>query len=273
MADKDIKVRTVEERSPGSVSERSPSPNGSGNGSVGSSGLPDHGWGLFKPGRGYWVRVLTAVALGLLFLTTALWAAKSLEAFNPPVRAWSVRVTSLKGELPTPGQKLELSALKENKPVVIGSAVVEGVTKDSESAARVTVRDVMLGSKEDSPTDTKRVSVAGATPDAPAVFSGQVTSNPTPEYKFDRIYLQAGVGGAILLVGVLAVYRFVGNKPATVDFLIATDEEMRKVHWSSRKIILDSTLVVVTATFFIAALIFVADLVLKQVLLNQFVGR
>ncbi len=48
---------------------------------------------------------------------------------------------------------------------------------------------------------------------------------------------------------------------------------MRKVNWSTRKIIMDSTMVVISATFFIASLIFIADLILKQVLLNQFVSR
>lgn len=30
--------------------------------------------GIYKPGQGYWVRVLSAVGLGALILATAAWA-------------------------------------------------------------------------------------------------------------------------------------------------------------------------------------------------------
>ncbi len=267
MADKDIQVRSASERPDDVVSERS---------SYESSKEAAGGFGILKPGRGYWVRVLTAVALGTLFLATALWAAGQLGAYNPPVRAWTVRVTNVHGSLPAAGQVVELSKLEmsDNRAVKIGTATVESVATEGETAARVTVRDILLDSpKDDTPTETKRLSVPGATPESDPVFNGQVNTPPAPEYKFQRVYVQAGAAAVIVFGGLFLIYRYVGNRPTTVDFLIATDEEMRKVNWSTRKVILDSTLVVISATFFIAALIFTADLILKQVLLNQFVGR
>jgi len=54
----------------------------------------------------------------------------------------------------------------------------------------------------------------------------------------------------------------VGVKPKTVDFLIATDGEMKKVNWSTKKVIRDSTYVVIGATFLIAGVIALADIVL-----------
>lgn len=265
MADKDIQVRTVQERSIDGVGERSAP--------VETSKEAAGGFGILKPGRGYWVRVLTAVALGTLFLATALWAASQLEAYSPPIRAWTVRITNIHGAMPAAGQAIDLAKIEDNRPVKIGSGVVESVATEGESAARVTIRDVLLVNKDDSAAETKRITVESSTAGAEPVFTGQVSTTPAPEYAFQRVYVQAGAAALIVLTGLFLIYRYVGNRPGSVDFLIATDEEMRKVNWSTRKIIMDSTMVVISATFFIATLIFLADLVLKQVLLNQFVGR
>ena len=50
------------------------------------------------------------------------------------------------------------------------------------------------------------------------------------------------------------------NKPGTVDFLIATDSEMKKVNWTSRKDLIGSTKVVILFMFMIALILFVVDL-------------
>lgn len=74
------------------------------------------------------------------------------------------------------------------------------------------------------------------------------------------IYLQAGA--ATLLVAVLGAlcYYFVGCHRKVVDFLIATEGEMKKVNWSTRREILGSTWVVIGLTFVIALIIAVLDL-------------
>ena len=61
-----------------------------------------------------------------------------------------------------------------------------------------------------------------------------------------------------------AVYALIAwrlmNKPAHVDFLIATDGEMKKVNWTSRRELIGSTKVVILFMFAIAAILFVLDL-------------
>jgi preprotein translocase SecE subunit len=61
-----------------------------------------------------------------------------------------------------------------------------------------------------------------------------------------------------------AVYAFIAwrlmNKPANVDFLIATDSEMKKVNWTSRRELIGSTKVVILFMFGIAVILFVLDL-------------
>jgi preprotein translocase SecE subunit len=50
------------------------------------------------------------------------------------------------------------------------------------------------------------------------------------------------------------------NKPRVVDFFIATESEMKKVNWTSRKEIIGSTKVVIIFMFMIAFFLFFVDL-------------
>ena len=75
----------------------------------------------------------------------------------------------------------------------------------------------------------------------------------------EDVYTQgtvAAVGAAFF--GCLTFY-LVGRKPKVVDFLIATELEMKKVNWSSRKEVVGSTWVVIGLTAFIGTLIFILD--------------
>ena len=60
-----------------------------------------------------------------------------------------------------------------------------------------------------------------------------------------------------------ALYGFIAwrlmNKPGNVDFLIATDSEMKKVNWTSRRELIGSTKVVILFMFSIAFFLFVLD--------------
>ena len=50
------------------------------------------------------------------------------------------------------------------------------------------------------------------------------------------------------------------NKPTTVDFLVATDSEMKKVNWTTRKELIASTKIVIIFMFIIAIFLFGSDL-------------
>ncbi len=54
-------------------------------------------------------------------------------------------------------------------------------------------------------------------------------------------------------------YDLIGRKPKVVDFLIATEGEMKKVNWSTRREIRGSTIVVIGLTFVIALIISFLD--------------
>lgn len=81
------------------------------------------------------------------------------------------------------------------------------------------------------------------------------------------VYYQAGVSVAVIAVFGGLIY-WILNRPRVVDFLIATEAEMKKVNWPTRREILGSTWVIICGTFLLAALLAVVDLVFGSVFLK-----
>ena len=75
------------------------------------------------------------------------------------------------------------------------------------------------------------------------------------------LWLQAGI--PLLLVVALGLLTFwvVGANRKACDFMIATEGEMKKVNWSTRREIIGSTKVVIMFTILLAVILFVVDLV------------
>ena len=81
--------------------------------------------------------------------------------------------------------------------------------------------------------------------------------------KIEPIYVQAGVAVVILTVLTLIGYYLLAAKPRVVEFMIATEGEMKKVNWSTRREIVGSTWVVIGLTIFLALLCFLFDSVFQ----------
>ncbi|MBT5136493.1 MAG: preprotein translocase subunit SecE [Phycisphaerales bacterium] len=78
--------------------------------------------------------------------------------------------------------------------------------------------------------------------------------------EIETVYVQ---GAAAIIVGVtfaLIGFWLIGRKQKFVDFMIATEGEMRKVNWSTKREIIGSTILVILLTFFIAIFCQIADL-------------
>jgi preprotein translocase SecE subunit len=73
-------------------------------------------------------------------------------------------------------------------------------------------------------------------------------------------YVAAGGGIVIGAVITWFTYWLVFLKPASVEFLIATEGEMKKVNWSTRREIVGSTMAVITTTLIIAVFCYGIDL-------------
>jgi preprotein translocase SecE subunit len=76
-----------------------------------------------------------------------------------------------------------------------------------------------------------------------------------PLNTWGMLAIAAGVFAGLMLIA----WRMM-NKPSNVDFLVATDSEMKKVNWTTRKELIGSTKVVIFFVVLISALLFVLDL-------------
>ncbi len=77
----------------------------------------------------------------------------------------------------------------------------------------------------------------------------------------DTVYYQGGMAVAMIVGFGLLTWWLIGRKARIVDFMIATEAEMKKVNWPSRKEIIGSTWVVIAGTLMIAALLWVVNII------------
>ncbi|MBN8644027.1 MAG: preprotein translocase subunit SecE [Planctomycetes bacterium] len=87
--------------------------------------------------------------------------------------------------------------------------------------------------------------------------------NQVDRFNFDASTAQIikwSAAGLIVAIGIAAGLMFVYFKPSTAEFLIATEGEMKKVNWSTRREVLGSTWVVITVSLSIAAILWLVDL-------------
>lgn len=75
------------------------------------------------------------------------------------------------------------------------------------------------------------------------------------------LYLRYGVPVALLVVFGLLLYWILCVNRRAVDFFIATEGEMKKVSWSSRREVIGSTKVVIATVIILGTALFVVDLV------------
>ena len=74
-----------------------------------------------------------------------------------------------------------------------------------------------------------------------------------------RFWIQVSAAGLIGVLGSYLILSLVYFKPKTVEFLIATEGEMKKVNWSSRREVLGSTWVVIAVSLSIALILLLVD--------------
>ena len=78
----------------------------------------------------------------------------------------------------------------------------------------------------------------------------------TTQTKSISIYI---IGGLLALFALVVFWLM--NKPNNADFLIATDSEMKKVNWTSKKELWGSTKIVIIFMFLIASMLFGFDII------------
>ena len=113
-------------------------------------------------------------------------------------------------------------------------------------------------------TDTARLRTEAEAGSAGAYNAGLVDV-PRGQAVVEPVLIQGIAASVILLVGAILTYWGCGINKKSVDFLINTDMEMKKVNWSTRKDIIGSTWVVIGSSFLIAAFIFCTDFIMQAI--------
>lgn len=72
--------------------------------------------------------------------------------------------------------------------------------------------------------------------------------------------IQFVLGGVVLAFGVILGYLLIYQRQRSAEFLIATEGEMKKVNWSSRREVMGSTWVVIFVSLSIAVILWLVDL-------------
>lgn len=241
------------------VEQRIPNPQVAG--SSPSRRVPEEEGGpspFYKSGQGFWVRWMTAALAGLLVAAGAGWLWQQLGIVGLPTPTWRMTVRD-SGFTPAPGQSIELltRGAREGEFVKIGTATTNTWEQLSKSEHQLVVGSIaMEGTRTPDLTEAVR---DGTAPTVVASLSGRPGGIPI----FQRVYLQAAGAGLFLVAGISVIFWLVGQRPRTVDFLIATDAEMKKVNWSTRREITMQTQVVIVAFFLIAGIIFAIDTVFQ----------
>ncbi|KAA0217510.1 MAG: preprotein translocase subunit SecE [Leptolyngbya sp. PLA3] len=213
-------------------------------------------FGIYKQGQGYWVRTMTAVFAGVLFLVGASWAWKQAENITLPVKGYVLTLNVTGDQQPAPQSGVIIERVDARDAVrPVATAQVESLTVSGTGRGVLAINHIEFAKGELGIPQDARVRTEGDSLN----FSGQVVGREQIDL-FPRLYVQATIAGVIILVGTACLYWLVGTKPGTVDFLVATDGEMKKVNWSTRKEIIGSTQVVIVASVLIAGILFVIDL-------------
>jgi preprotein translocase SecE subunit len=190
----------------------------------------------------------------LLVLSTAAWLWKETSAMDLPASAWDVTLSESSGA-PVAGERVEILGRPEAggaEGESLGTMEVASFTPSEFRPQIRLVRPQLTEGAVASQMQTLRTEG----------FSGEVAGEGAgvrPIPIVDPLYVQGGLAALVLLVGAALVFWIVGSKPTSCEFLIATDGEMKKVNWSTRREILGSTWVVIAASFLVAAALYVID--------------
>lgn len=222
-------------------------------------------FGIYKQGQGYWVRVMTAAFAGVLIISAAAWGWGQAGIIRLPAREWTFSINNVHGEV-NPGDTVELLYYNDESPTPdvptsLGTAIVDDFTPGKGATGTVivsTFSDDMVRDKAN-----EAIQIRSGDTGAPTLDASIRGSTPTPIFPIE--YLQSGTAGGIMLLGAIGLYLFIGSRKQTVEFLIATDGEMKKVNWTTYREVKGSTIVVIVATFLIAGFLFGIDTVFAKI--------
>ncbi|HVU65307.1 MAG TPA: preprotein translocase subunit SecE [Phycisphaerales bacterium] len=217
-------------------------------------------FGIYKPGQGYWVRVMTAALIAVLALAAAGWLVKQMQlvAEKLPRTVWAMTLDKGLAETPAEGTGVTLYArgTTDNPGAEVGRAEVLSYVQ---SAKELRVKNVrMEGTAADPGVAADGSVMVGTAAGAPRmkIMTGSLSGKSAIQPEL----LEGAAAAVMLLLGAALAYWAAAVHRRFVDFLIATDGEMKKVNWSTARDIKMSTIVVIFASLVLSLSLFVVDL-------------
>lgn len=232
-----------------------------------SEGLATMAMGIYKQGQGYWMRMMTALFVGVMVLTGAGWGWQQTSAVRIPARSWTfslsdtqINAGATENERIAVGETVALIGYlgSSDELVEFGRGVVEAFVPDRGNRSSLVVVGFDSELTRDTAGDAERVRVVSGGMDQVLMSADVRSATSTPIYPVQ--YLQTGVAVGIMMIGAGFLYWYVGIARRPVEFLIATDGEMKKVNWTSYREVKGSTIVVIVATFLIAGILYIVDM-------------
>lgn len=212
----------------------------------------------YKPTQGYWTRTLSLIGAMAMVAAGAGWIASELPTYSVS-RSVTVSIpgqTILSPDLTGLGVRLrqpEAKDLKEDPQLAIEVAAV--TNRSPAKRFDVLLNDRIVSVNDQSIESAEQLTAALAQTDL-----AKPTTLGVLRKKSIKEFVQGGVA-AVMIVGALVYFLYLFNKPGPCEFLIATEAEMKKVNWPSRKELLGSTWLVIAGTFMLALMLYVFDFV------------
>ena len=220
-----------------------------------------------KYGQGYYTRLITAGAVGLLIMlclnqaadsvTSTSWVANDEKTFTVDVSKSVQDTTDANGrevfkalgigDLELVDGKLNQLKIKNNNVRTSQFQTLDLLTKINGKAITVTKEGGVkefFNSHDEFP------------------ISNAVTLTVLRPINQDFIVRAYVLGGGAFVLGLIAFFAMNSNK--AVDYMIATEAEMRKVNWPPAKEVRGSTVVVIFGTFLLVALLGLSDILFTE---------
>ncbi len=212
---------------------------------------------IHKPGQGYWLRMLSALGFGALIAAGAMWLWGELKAADIPVVAYDFTLETPLDSL-NPGDQIALFG-PEGAGQPVGTANVQ---ESRDNGENIIIADWFF--EPEFQNDESTATITHIAPAGTPIDGASEIEQRQGIEAFNKIYLQGGVAiGVIALGAIFLLFLCYANRP-TVDFLIATENEMKKVNWSTRREVFGSTWVVITISVLIAIVLLSADLLFSS---------
>ena len=215
---------------------------------------------VYKPGQGYWTRVLTALGVAILVLTGAFWFANDVVGLFVVAPKVSWPTTDLGAQLAAWGKAggNDIAGLQGIRGITLNKPTATFTISDQAHSYDLKA-DELRKAIDFSGAGSKSITPMPAVPTDGYIREGVIWFQMPPTWASrNLIYIQLICAGVIIL-GFALLLWWTLNRPRIVEFAIATEAEMRKVNWPTRYEVLGSTWVVICGTLIFAVFLFGCD--------------